>query len=189
MSYKIGVFGSSVSEEDQIDVKAIQLGKFLGLKQCAVITGACSGLPYIAAKSDKEHGADIYGYSPIKNLEEQVEFTPHDDLTIYKKITYIPEHFSFKNDVLVCKKYRNVISTANCDAGIIISGRWGTLNEFTNLFDMGKIIGVLKDTAGIANELPDLTAKISKQSAAKIIFDSDPQSLIDQVIASIEQRS
>jgi len=188
MNYKIGVFGSAVNELDRIILKAEQLGESLGLNHCTVITGACSGLPYAAAKSAHNHGADVCGYSPVMNLEEQLQFTPNDDISIYKTIFYIPESFEFKNNKLICKKYRNILSTANCDAGIIISGRWGTLNEFTNLFDMGKIIGVLTETSGVANELPDLTEKISKKSTAKIIFNNDPKMLVEQIITAINAR-
>lgn len=59
--------------------------------------------------------------------------------------------------------YHNVLTTAACDAGIIIAGRWGSMNEFTNLYDMGKVIGVLTGTGGIADELPQLLKKISKK--------------------------
>ena len=62
------------------------------------------------------------------------------------------------------KKYRNVSSTANCDAGIIISGRWGTMNEFTNLYDMGKVIGILTETSGVADEIKNLSKKINKET-------------------------
>ncbi len=189
MTYKIGVFGSAVNESAQVMLKAKQLGQALGSKQCVVITGACSGLPYVAAKSAHQCGAEIVGYSPVMNIEEQRQFTPDDDITIYKEIYFIPENFVFKHDRLVCKKYRNVMSTANCDAGVIIAGRWGTMNEFSNLFDMGKIIGVITETSGIANELPQLVNSISKETGAQVIFNNNPMHLIEQMLISLKEKS
>src|SRR6185437_8568184 len=107
--------------------------------------------------------------------------------SLYEKLFYIPSDYPFKNNHLVTRKYRNVSSTAICDAGIIISGRWGTLNEFTNLYDMGKLIGVLTSTGGIADELEDLNKKIYKPGKAKIIFNNDPEALVKKIIAELEQ--
>ena len=80
------------------------------------------------------------------------------------------------------------MSTATADAGIIISGRWGTMNEFTNLYDMGKVIGVLTGFGGIADELPSLSKKINKQSKAKVFFSDNPDTLVSEIINELKQR-
>lgn len=189
-NYKIGIFGSATGEiEANSEEKAKELGRALNNYKLTLITGACSGLPYLAAKEGSKNGNPVWGYSPTLNLEGQKTFTPKDDLSIYKKIIYIPKNFEFSQDKQVCKKYRNVISTANCDAGIIISGRWGTMNEFTNLYDMGKVIGVLTGTNGVADELENLNKKIKKKSKARIIFGSKPQDLIKEVIEQLNLRN
>lgn len=185
MRYKIGIFGSAINEKQEVIEKAKKLGNALGKKKVIVINGACDGIPYIVAHEAYKNGAQVWGYSPEINLKKQKLFTPNCDLSIYTKLDFIPEAFSFASDPLVCKKYRNVISTASCDAGIIISGRWGTMNEFTNLYDMGKIIGVLTGTGGIADELPSLCKKISKKSKAKVIFDDKPNKLISLVFEEL----
>jgi len=186
--FKIGVFGSSAGEEiEQALEKTTKLGGELGKRQCIVITGACSGLPYVAAAAARKNGAEVWGYSPCSNLEGQKQFTPNDDLSIYAKIQYVPESFEFTKDDLVSKKYRNVLSTASCDAGIIISGRWGTLHEFCSLYDYGKVIGVLTGTGGVADELPSLMKKISKVSKAKVIFNDSPKELARLIINELEK--
>lgn len=187
--YKIGIFGSAVDENQKAVKKARILGKILARYNLTIITGACSGIPYQVASEAAKNGTSILGYSPELNIEGQKRFTPKDDLKIYKKIYFVPKTFEFYNDSLVCKKYRNVISTANCDAGIIISGRWGTMNEFTNLYDMGKVIGVLTRTGGIADELIKLNKKITKKSKATIFFDSCPKTLIDNIIKELNSRN
>lgn len=187
--FNIGVFGSAADIADSILPKADALGRALGKAGVTVATGACSGLPYRAASAAQQHGAKVWGYSPVRNMEEQKKFTPDDDLSIYDKLIYIPSNFEFIDDDLICKKYRNVISTATVDAGIIISGRWGTMNEFTNLFDMGKVIGVLVGTSGIADELPALTEKVKKKSRAKVIFNASPEGLVQEVLSELTNRA
>ena len=187
MKYKIGIFGSSAGELNTVIPRATELGEELGRlkKEVIVITGAASGLPYKVALSAYKKGTAIWGYSPKCSKKDQIKETPEQNLSIYSKIFYIPNAFRYKKNVQVCRKYRNVISTANCDAGIIISGRWGTVNEFTNLFDMGKVIGVLSGTGGFADELPELMKKITKQSKAVVLFDSSPKKLVSKILTSL----
>ncbi len=182
MKYKIGVFGSAEDFDKSLVGKVKEIGKFLGKHKVIVVTGATSGLPYLASFEAYKNGAEIWGYSYEQNIENIKKRMPDHNLSIYSKLIYIPTSFPFASDIQVSKKYRNVISTANCDAGIIISGRWGTLNEFTNLYDMGKIIGVLTKTGGVADELPSLTQKISKKSKVKIIFSDIPSKLVKNII-------
>ncbi len=186
--YKIGIFGSDersegdplLDRQGNVYKFAKEFGEELSKLKATIITGACSGIPYSVAYEAHRHGCDVIGYSPEPDINGQKLFTPKDDLTIYKEIKFTPKSFEFASNRQVCKKYRNVISTANCDAGIIISGRWGTMNEFTNLYDMGKVIGVLIGTGGIADELPSLSKKINKKSRAKVLFDSSPKILIQK---------
>lgn len=182
MKYKIGIFGSAEGDIQKIFSKAHALGKELAENKVIVITGASAGLPYEVAKTAKEHGSEIWGFSQTTNLKEQKKLSPSCDSSIYKRLIFVPKNYEFANNNDVSKKYRNVTSTATCDAGIIIAGRWGTMNEFTNLYDMGKVIGVLTGTDGIADELSNLNKKIKKKSKAKILFDSSPKKLVQRII-------
>jgi len=191
MNYKIGIFASAAGNETSnkdILQKARILGEELGKRKLTVINGACPGLPYQVSFHAAKNGATVFGYSPELDLLGQKKFCPNDDLSIYQKIIYTPKTFPFSRNNLVSKKYRNVISTANCDGGIIISGRWGTMNEFTNLFDMEKVIGVLTGTGGIADELEKLNKKINKKSNAKIFFSSSPKKLIELITEELNKR-
>lgn len=185
----IGVFGSDAGKIESAKRSAKRLGAALAAKKAIVVTGACSGLPYLAAHAAHEHGAAVWGYSPELNRTGQKRFTPHDDLSIYTKLVYVPKSFAFAKKERVRKKYRNVISTATCDAGIVIAGRWGTLNEFTNLFDMGKVIGVLTGTGGVADELRRLAGKIVKPGKAVVVYDSLPTRLVEKVMRELRKRS
>lgn len=192
MQYKIGVFGSGINSSDTRDDlpkdAAKEFGKILGKEKAIIITGACSGIPYQVAYEAHKNRCEVWGYSPEVDLKHQKEFTPKDSLSIYTKLIYVPKSFPLYKDKQARKKYRNVLSTAKCDAGIIISGRWGTMNEFTNLFDMGKVVGVLIGAGGIADELPRLMKKIYKKSKAVVVFDNSPRELIQKIIKELGKR-
>lgn len=189
MKYKIGVFGSAENINDTAKDMSKAVGRILAQKNCIVITGGCSGLPYLAAYEASKNGSEVWGFSPEYNLDEQKKAFIKDDYKIYTKLIYITEKTTILTDRFVRLKYRNVTSTGNCDAGIIVSGRWGSMNEFTNLFDMGKIIGVLEGTGGIADELRHLTQKISKKSQAKSIFNADPTLLVEEMLHELSSKT
>jgi predicted Rossmann-fold nucleotide-binding protein len=188
MKYKIGVFGSSTGNMDAVLPRAMQLAAVLGehADQVIVVTGAGKGLPYMIAKEAAAKGVEIWGFAAQLNLEALQSSAPENDHDIYAKVLYVPEDFPFADDDRARMKYRNVISTASCDAGIIISGQWGTLNEFANLIDLKKTVGVMTGTGGIADELPALTQKVSKEGQGEVIFDDDPKRLVEKIISSLQ---
>lgn len=188
--FKIGIFGSAAGGGEMVKAtaKAQIIGEALAKTNCVVITGACPGLPFAAAEAAHALGGEVWGFSPSVNLINHKKATPKDNPKIYRKIFYIPKNFRFVKDLEVTRKYRNVLSTATADAGIVISGRWGSMHEFCSLHDYGKVIGVLTGTGGIAKELPQLMRRIAKPSQAKVIFNSNPVKLVKLVIEELKKR-
>lgn len=188
MKYKISVYGSAAGNYQDFLPMASRVGEILGdhADEVIVITGACTGLPYAAAKAAAAKGAEVWGFSSSLDLAELKAEYPDDDVSVYKKLVYVPPDFPFSQVDLARKKYRNVISTATCDAAVIISGRWGTLNEFTDLIDFGKTVGVLTGSGGVADELPALTRKISKEGQGPVIFDQDPETLVNKLLEQLK---
>jgi predicted Rossmann-fold nucleotide-binding protein len=198
MSYKIGVYGSSVSEGPEAEALGKALGDALAKHGCIVITGACSGMPYVVAHEAAQHRSEIWGFTPAVNAEEHRRAYPNDDISIYKRLIYVPQNYhelfirqptSAARDWSERLKYRNVISTINSDAGIVISGSWGTLNEFTNLIYEGKPIGVLTGTGGLADQLPNWFHHLRKKSDSVVLFESEPEKLVERVIATLEKQN
>ncbi len=189
MKYKIGIFGSAAGDMAAVLPKARKLGKLLGdyKDQIIILTGAGPGLPFVIAQEAASLGVEVWGFSAGKNLEEQKQSAPDVDPAIFKKLIYLPADLPFSDNTLVGRKYRNVTSTATCDAAIIISGRWGSLNEFTNLRDMQKVVGVLTSTGGVADELPALCQKISKEGEGEVLFSSNPKQIVDQVLSRVSR--
>lgn len=187
MKYKIGVFGSSAGAIDLIMPLATELGTAFGryADEIIVITGGASGIPYTVASQAASLGVEVWGYSAYMDRASHIAALPNDDIAIYSKLIYAPRDLAYGDNVRVRMKYRNVTSTANCDAGIIISGRWGSLNEFTDLVDMQKSVGVLVGTGGIADQLPHLTKVISKEGQGTILFSDKPSEIIELLLKNI----
>lgn len=186
--YKIGVFGSAEGDFETILPKAKELGKALGQNGVIVVTGAATGLPHLVAAEAHKEGAKVWGYPAAIDLATHQAMTPGYDWSIYERMFFIPRDYTLASQVQVARKYRNVESTANSDAGIVIAGRWGTLNEFSNLVDMGKIVGVLTSTGGIADELPGLYDRIKKQNDSVVLFNDSPTQLVNLVLQQLEAR-
>ncbi len=200
MIYKIGVFGSAVENNKKALVLAKKLGiEFGKRKNLILITGGSTGLPYMVANEASKKGVDIWGFTPEIDFQHHKMFFPENNPSIFTKLFYVPAYykklfFIRNNNQFKCEQfarlcYRNVISTANCDAAIIISGRWGTLNEFINLYEMGKIIGVLTETGGITDDLKTLITKVPKKTNAIVHFGPDPKKLISKVIDSLNKQN
>lgn len=184
---RLGIFGSSSGDMTVSKTVARQLGRVLRdySDSLILVTGACPGLPYAVIAEASSSGIEIWGYSSSLDAMAQKNEYPDDDLSMYSKMIYVSPDFALKDNPNACKKYRNLIATASCDAGIIVSGLWGTLNEFTDLVDLQKTIGVVTGTGGVADELPHLTQKIIKPDQGEVIFDSDPAQLVQKVLGAL----
>jgi predicted Rossmann-fold nucleotide-binding protein len=190
MKYKIGVYGSAAGDIEAALPKAKELGKTLAgySDRLILITGACPGLPYAVIEEAALSGIEIWGFSSSRDLEGQRREYPADPTDIYTRIIYVSKDFPYADDPRICKKYRNISSTAVCDAAVFISGRWGTLNEFTDVIDFRKPAAVLTGTGGIADELPSLSAKVHKEGQGPVVFDSDPHKLIRKLLQELDRR-
>jgi predicted Rossmann-fold nucleotide-binding protein len=187
MKFKLGIYGSAAGDMEAAMPKALELGKVLQghADKFILITGACPGLPYAVISSAAPSGVEIWGFSAEFDIEGLRAVEPDEDQSIYTKLVYVPRDFQLAGSDRARKKYRNLISTASCDAAIIISGRWGTLNEFTNVIDFQKPVGVFTGTGGVADELISLSEKISKPGQGALIFDDDPKRLVDEILESL----
>ncbi|MBW2992492.1 hypothetical protein KY345_04710 [Candidatus Woesearchaeota archaeon] len=167
---KIGVYGSAAGVVDSIIPKAREIGRQIALNNHIVVTGACTGLPYEAVKGAREAGGLSVGFSPADNLEE------------HKNKFNFPEDSA--DDLIFTGaglKGRNVLSVESSEAAVFISGRMGTLNEFTIAYDTGKIIGVLTETGGATDKIRELIEYFQKPTKGVVIYESDPERLIKKI--------
>ena len=93
--YKIGVYGSSAGDLEKIIPKAREVGQVLGKKKLTVITGACSGLPYEAAREAKKIGSVIWGYSQAVDMEDQETKVTSHPASFYNQLFLFQKIFHF----------------------------------------------------------------------------------------------
>ncbi len=179
--YKICVSGAAETSHFNKDVlqKAELLGKLIAEKNLILVTGATTGAPYWAAKGAKEAGGFVIGISPAATVNEHLNVyklpLDYHDLIVYTGFGYAG---------------RNLLLTRASDAVITVCGRMGTLNEFTDAFEDGKPQGVISNAGGTTDLIPQILTA-AHRGQEKVVFDSDPKSLLDKVIAMIkaEERS
>jgi uncharacterized protein (TIGR00725 family) len=173
MKPKIGVMGSCGGRIDEhVSAKAHRLGEAVARAGCILITGASPGLPYDAVLGAKAEGGTVVGISPGLSLSEHVDRygSPHVgfDIIIYT------------GSGLMGREIENIRSS---DIVIIVGGRSGTLGEFAIAYDEGKLIGVLRGTGGIADQVELLERICDKETGAHVIYTTEPDELVDQLLA------
>lgn len=176
LKYKICVSGSAVTDDAPPGTveKAEFIGKLVAERGMILVTGATTGIPYWAAKGAKEAGGIVIGLSPAASKLAHVK-SYHLPLDYHDVIIYTGFEYSG----------RNLLLTRAADAVITISGRVGTLNEFTIAFEDGKPQGILMGTGGTSDMIQDILER-SHRGMGKTVFDPDPKSLVDKVVALIE---
>lgn len=178
--YNIAVSGSAHIELciEDVEKKAYEVGKRLAENNCVLISGATTGVPYIASCGARDNGGLNIGFSPASSKKSHIKryklpFEPYD-VIVYTSASYAG---------------RDVIMTKSCEAVIIIAGGAGTMHEFLTAFETGKIIGVLEGTGGIAANIRDFLGKVKRKPKASIIYDTDPKSLVKKVIQEVEKEN
>ncbi|OGZ41957.1 MAG: hypothetical protein A3C80_02295 [Candidatus Ryanbacteria bacterium RIFCSPHIGHO2_02_FULL_45_43] len=179
LKYQICVSGAA--ETGHCNKKALdqakRVGREIALRGAILLNGATTGFPYWAAIGAKDAGGFTVGISPAETEKEHVEK--------YKlPIDYL--------DAIIYSGYgysgRNMLLTRASDAVIIGCGRIGTLNEFTVAFENGKPIGVLLDSGGTTSMIKDiLKASHREKDNPKVVFESDPKKLLDQLIDFVKE--
>jgi len=137
-------------------------------------TGATSGVPFAAARGAKSVHGQVIGFSPAASM---VEHTKSYKLPVqYHDIIFFTGYdYAGRDNILI----------DFADAVIEISGRIGTLHEFTLAFERNKVIGILSGSGGIIDEIPRLLEE-AKRGKGRVIIDSDPKTLVQLVIAALE---
>jgi uncharacterized protein (TIGR00725 family) len=145
-----------------------RLARVIAETGCILITGATTGFPDLVSRAARSAGGITIGISPAQSKEEHVSrySLPDDgaDVIIYTG-------FGLKG--------RNVINVRSSDIVVIVGGGIGTLNEFTIAFDEGKVIGVLEGSGGAADRIKEIAALSGRRVASQLVFDSNPEALID----------
>lgn len=175
--YKICVSGAEQTGHcaSEAAEKAREIGRQIVAHKGMLLTGACWGMPYEAAKGVKEAGGFSVGVSPAMNEKDHlVNYRfPVDQ---HDQIYYTGFGFSSRNLWLM----------RMADAVIFICGRMGTLNEFTICFEDGRLAGVLEGTGGMADLIKEIV-KVAHKGEGRIIYERDPKKLLDKICQAINR--
>jgi uncharacterized protein (TIGR00725 family) len=178
LKYKICISGSAETEyctPGTIE-KAMEIGRIVARRGMVLVTGATTGIPFWAAKGAKEAGGMVIGLSPASSKAAHLR-TYHLPVEFHDLIIYTGFDYSG----------RNLLLTRSADAIITIYGRIGTLNEFTIAFEDKKPQGILTGTGGMSDELHEILER-SHRGMGKTVFESDPEVLMDKVMAIVEKQ-
>lgn len=177
--HQLKICVSGAAETSHCGPNAMEIAKELGrqiVKQGAVlVTGATTGFPLWSAMGAKEAGGQSIGFSPASSAREHVEVygLPLDymDLIVYTGFGY---------------SGRNLLLTRSSDAMVVGCGRVGTINEFSIVFEDGKLVGVLEGEWPTDEVIKDIMEKGNRPSE-RVLFDSDPAKLVARLIAQVEK--
>lgn len=171
MRLTVGVMGSASYKQDpKVAEIVFSLGQAIAKRGFILITGACPGLPYECAKGARSLGGLSIGISPALSLDEHIHKydSPSD---AYDAIIYT-------GSGLMGREVTNIRSS---DMVIIAGGSSGTLGEFAIAYDEGKLIGILKESGGIVEEIPKIVNQFEKDTGAQLIYCADPDDLMDKL--------
>lgn len=176
--YQICVSGAASGETVEKSHKlAFSLGAAIARRGHTLITGATIGLPHEAAKGAKAKKGLSIGFSPASSLREHVNS--------YKLPT---KEFDYINYTGMEYVGRDVHLVRSADAVITVGGRMGSLHEFSTAIESHKVCGVLLGSGGLADFIPTLTKNVVTPNDQNIIFDTDPERLVDWVIEALDKK-
>ncbi|MDO8482008.1 MAG: hypothetical protein Q7S75_02915 [bacterium] len=172
---KVCVSGSAELGRYGLDVleKAREVGREIARQGAIITTGATTGFPLYAAMGAKDESGLSIGFSPASTEREHVE-------TYKLPLDYM--------DVIVHTGFgyagRDLLLIRSSDAVVIGCGRIGTLNEFAVAFEDRRPLGILEGSWD-TDELLKQFIKSAHRPNNKIIFESDPKALVEQLIAMV----
>jgi uncharacterized protein (TIGR00725 family) len=175
--YQICVSGAAAGETVETShLLAYALGAAIAKSGHTLTTGATVGLPQYAARGAKDNGGLSIGFSPAASIREHV-----------KSYRLPVKEFDYINFTNMDYVGRDVYLVRSSDAVITVGGRMGSLHEFTTALESHKLCAVLLGSGGLADFIPTIMDRLPAPAGTKIIYDTDPERLVKQVIAHFDK--
>lgn len=176
--YQICVSGAAAGETVEASHQlAFRLGQAIARSGHTLLTGATVGLPHYAALGAHSEDGISIGFSPASSHREHV-----------KSYRLPTKEFDYINFTGMAYVGRDVHLVRSSDAVITVGGRMGSLHEFSTAAESKKICGVLLGSGGLADFIPLLVQHIPTPGADEIIYDTDPERLVTQVVAALDRK-
>lgn len=173
---KIAISGAAAGiASDEGEALAFEVGKEIAAKGGIVMTGATTGVPYAAIRGAKSLRGKTVGLSPAHSMREHIN----------KYRLPVEDH-----DMLFFTGYdyagRDVLLVDLADAVISVSGRIGSLHEFTSAFERHKITGLLLHSGGLSDDIPEILEK-ARRGMGRVVMHEDPKELVNLVFLELEK--
>ncbi len=176
--YSICVSGAAAGDTVKQDATlAREVGEAIAKSGNILTTGATIGIPYYAALGAKEKGGMSIGFSPAVSFREHLH-----------KYRLPVSCFDFINFTGLHYVGRDLYLVQSSDAVITIGGRFGSLHEFTSALEAHKPCGILIGSGGTADEIPKLMEILPTPHASLVVFDDNPERLVNKVIAMLDDK-
>lgn len=153
-----------------------ELWKWIAKMDCVLITWACPGLPNEAAIWAKKNDWFVIWISPA--------FSEYEHKKIYRSPSADYDAIMYTWAWLMERDITNIRSS---DAIIIVWWWVWTLNEFTIAYDEWKVVGILKWSWWISDNIPEILKMCNRPMENRIITASDPKKLVERVIIWIKE--
>ncbi|CAN5447168.1 hypothetical protein BH10PAT3_BH10PAT3_5730 [soil metagenome] len=179
LQYAICVSGAAGGDTVKLSSGlAERTGAAIAKKGHILTTGATVGLPYYAARGAKLAGGVSIGFSPASSIREHLHKyrLPH---IFFDFINFTGLNYVGRDQYLV----------QSSDAVITIGGRIGSLHEFVTAINAGKPCGILLGSGGAADIIPQLVQMIEIPHRSLIVYDDDPEVLVDMIIKILDAES
>lgn len=177
LQYAICVSGAASGNTiEQSKHLAERLGVAIAKRGHVTTTGATVGLPYYAAKGAKEAGGMSIGFSPAGSVREHL-----------RKYRLPHKYFDFISYTGMDYVGRDSYLTQSSDAVITVGGRFGSLHEFVTALEAHKPCGVLIDSGGTADIIPQLMRVLSPPKGYRVIFDENPENLVQRIVDVLDE--
>lgn len=176
--YQICISGAAAGETVEASHQlAFRLGQAVARQGHTLVTGATIGLPHYAAMGAQLEGGLSIGFSPASSHREHIK-------------TYrLPvKEFDYINFTGMEYVGRDVHLVRSSDAVITVGGRMGSLHEFSTATESKKVCGVLLGSGGLADFIPVLVKNIPTPGSDNIIYDTDPERLVKQVVKALDAK-
>lgn len=177
LQYSICVSGAADGNtvEHSKDLAA-RLGSAIAKRGHVTTTGATVGLPFYAAKGAKDAGGMSIGFSPAGGVREHL-----------RKYRLPREYFDFINYTGMNYVGRDAYLIQSSDAIITVGGRFGSLHEFVTALESHKPCGVLLESGGAADIIPELMKVLDPPKNNLVIFDDNPENLIERIVNYLDE--
>lgn len=181
MRYQICVSGAASGDTVKASNKlAYELGRAISRRGKTLTTGATVGLPHFAAQGamsvEGKRGISV-GFSPAASFREHV--------ATYKLPT---REFDYINFTGMAYVGRDVHLVRSSDAIITVGGRMGSLHELSTALESRKVCAILLGSGGLADYTPTLLENIEAPGAKDVIYDTDPDRIVERVIEALDKK-